>query len=89
MLRWGDSAMTMPPGGSTSSERREGGEEEEDPAPHSPCTSGMETGSGKDWKTWSLRQWEAAQGETHLGSALHIFPLEKVLIMWLSTMVKG
>lgn len=41
---------------------------------------------GQNWKIWSLRQWEAAQDETHLGSGRHIFPLEKgayrVALQW-------
>lgn len=69
----GDSAsMTMPPGGSTSSGRCEGEEEKEDPAPALPEPQGGRQVPGRLENTESL----------------DIFPLEKVLILWLSTMVR-
>lgn len=56
-----------------------GGEECKDHrAPCSPLRSqGWRQVLGKKWERGSLRQWEAAQDEAHLGLGLDIFALEK------------
>lgn len=86
----GPSSQNMPPGGSgkaciswSTLSKREGEQQKDDPSPCSPLYSRRwRQALRENWKTWRLWQWEIAQ-DGHLGSGLHVFPVEKVLTLWL------